>query len=116
MIPCDDLGPFFHQIIQRHASPGFEHHFEMPLEIRGFKANLKYERKMDKRYKKMLAILFIQRVYRGFRTRKIVKALIQKQEALESLVKKVAFNLKRADERNINLIAGFETIKLCYLT
>jgi hypothetical protein len=32
---------------------------EKPLEIIGTKANLKVEKKMDKRYKKFVAVLFI---------------------------------------------------------
>lgn len=35
------------------------------MEIRGVKANLKFERKMDRRYKRFSAALFIQRIWRG---------------------------------------------------
>jgi len=43
---------------------------ERPLEAIGVKANLKIEKKMEKRYKKFVAVLFIQRFFRGYFCRK----------------------------------------------
>ena len=40
------------------------------MELIGTRANLKIEKKMDKRYKKFVACLFIQRFYRGHLSRK----------------------------------------------
>jgi hypothetical protein len=40
------------------------------MEVFGTKAHLNIEKQMDKRYKKFVAVLFIQRVYRGYLVRK----------------------------------------------
>ena len=43
---------------------------ERPLDLIGQRANIKIEKKMDKRYKKFVACLFIQRFFRGHLCRK----------------------------------------------
>ena len=60
------------QTIQRQTVSGknaFLNLHQDTLEIHGTPANLKFERKMDRRYRKFQAALLIQRVWRGSQVR-----------------------------------------------
>ena len=79
------------QTLQRQTASGKNaflnlHHLnhQENLEIHGTPANLKFERKMDRRYKKFQAALLIQRVWRGYqiRTRFEHQAIIDLQKKL----------------------------------
>jgi len=60
------------QTLQRQTASGknaFLNLHQDNLEIHGTPANLKFERKMDRRYRKFQAALLIQRVWRGYQVR-----------------------------------------------
>ena len=63
-----------------------------PFEIRGHRVNLKNERKVFKKYRKWCAALFIQRVFRGCRVRRVLRRLMAARE--------VAFTLERLGRDN----------------
>lgn len=67
-----------------------------PFEVRGHRVNLKNERKVYKKYRKWCAALFIQRVFRGSRVRKVLKKLLAVREM--ALTFERAARDKRDDE------------------
>ena len=62
------------------------------MEIQGNKANLKYEKRLDKRVKRQCAAGFIQKFWRGYQVRKQVQQE-QMIQALKASRKKKGLNL-----------------------